>query len=559
MAAGLPEIPASRMRLRPLSLLVLLAVAVLAVASFFFTRHVVSDQEHKLLKQRTDEAALYLSSLLGSVRSQFSSLAGTAAATNADVDAFRRSTKLLTSAPGGFATMALVRTTGPLQVVAQSGQPIPTTLDGPRATAVQSAVTHAGLTGGLVDTPLFGGTPNNRNLGFAYTSPALQGYAIYAESVVHPQVASPTTSGQPFSELIAAVYVGPRALPDQLLTASAGAGKLPLHGDTAAAKSPVGEGEPWLLVAKARKPLVGSAATATPWILLGAVLVVGMFGVLVVETLGRRREYALAVADERTEELKGSMRELADAQEQLVRSERLAAIGELASTIGHELRNPLGVISNAVYLLRGDLGPNPTDAASRHLSTAEREVSAATVIVSDLLEFARQRDPVTTDVDAVALIDEALTVLPPPSGITAVRNLPAPPVLLAADRDMLRQVLLNLIGNAYQAMIDGGTVTVGMTTDGARLHMSVTDTGVGMDPDVSSRVFEPFFTTKARGVGLGLAVSRRIVEAHGGEITVVSAPGQGTTFTVTLPRVPVPRQASDSAAETAETTAEVAT
>jgi len=543
VAAGLPDIPATRMKLRPLSLLVLLAVAGLAVASFVFTRHVVSDQEHKLLKQRTDEASLYLSSLLGSVRSEFSSLAGTAAATNASPDAFRRSTKLLTAAPGGFATIALVRLNGTPQVVAQSGQVIPTTLDGARATAVQSAVSKAGLTGGLVSTPLFGGDAKTRKLGFAYTSPALPGYALYAEDDVHPQVSSPTTSGQPFSELVAAVYAGPRVDASQLIAVTGGF-KAPLRGDVASAKSPIGEGDPWLLVAKARRPLVGSAATATPWILFGAVLVVGLLGVMVVETLARRREYALAVADERTEELKDSMRELAGAQEQLVRSERLAAIGELASTIGHELRNPLGVISNAVYLLRGDLGPTPTDAASRHLSTAEREVSAATVIVSDLLEFAKQRDPVTTDVDAVALVDEALTVLPPPSGITAVRNLPPPPVLLAADRDMLRQVLLNLIGNAYQAMIEGGSVTVGLTTDGARLHISVTDTGIGMAPEVSRRVFEPFYTTKARGVGLGLAVTRRIVEAHGGEISVVSSPGQGTTFTVTLPRVAVPKQAS---------------
>jgi signal transduction histidine kinase len=532
-------------RLRPLSLLVLLVVAVMAVGGFVFTRHVVSDQEHRLLKQRTDEASLYLSSLIGSVRTEFSSLAGTAAATNADPNAFRRSTKLLTSVPGGFATLALVRTSGTPAVVAQSGTPIPAALDGTRAAAIQEAVSKAGLTGGLVSTSLFGGTPNDRKLGFAYTSPTLPGFAIYAESDVHPQVASPTTSGQPFSELIAAVYVGNKADSSQLLAAGAGAGKLPLRGDTAAAVSVVGEGQPWLLVAKARHSLVGSAATAMPWVLLGAILLVGMFGVIVVETLARRREYALAVADERTEELKGSMHELATAQEQLVRSERLAAIGELASTIGHELRNPLGVISNAVYLLRGDLGPTPTDAASRHLSTAEREVSAATVIVSDLLEFARQRDPVTTDVDAVALVDEALSVLPPPTGITVVRNLTEPPVLLAADRDMLRQVLLNLVGNAYQAMIDGGTVTVGLTTEGSRLHVSVTDTGIGMAPEVSRRVFEPFYTTKARGVGLGLAVSRRIIDAHGGDIDVVSAPGKGTTFTVTLPRVPVPRQASD--------------
>lgn len=551
MSAGLPEFPAARVRLRPLSLLVLLVVAVMAVASFVFTRHVVDDQEHRLLQQRSDEAALYVSSLIGSVQSEFSSLAGAAAATNANPAAFRRSTKLLTSLPGGFATIALVRTAGTPTVVASSGLPLPATFAGERQAAVRAAVARTGQTGALVGTPLFGGTPDVRELGFAYTSPSLPGYAIYAENDVHPKVSSPATSGQPFSELIAAVYATPRVDAGQLIAASSGAGRLPLRGDTAAARSPVGQGDPWLLVAKARHPLVGSAAKATPWVLLSAVLLVGLLAVVMVEMLARRREYALGVADERTEELKGSMTELAAAQEQLVRSERLAAIGELASTIGHELRNPLGVISNAVYLLRGDFGPTPTDAAARHLSTAEREISAATVIVSDLLEFARQRDPVMTEVDAVALIDEALSVLPPPSGITLTRQLPDPPVLLTADRDMLRQVLLNLVGNAYQAMLEGGTVSVAMTADGPRLNISVTDNGAGMTPEVARRVFEPFYTTKARGVGLGLAVSRRIVDAHSGDLNVESTPGGGTTFRLTLPRVAVPRQAGapDVAAE----------
>jgi signal transduction histidine kinase len=273
-------------------------------------------------------------------------------------------------------------------------------------------------------------------------------------------------------------------------------------------------------------------------------MLAALLATAVVETLGRRREYALAVADARTRELKNSLEELAAAHDQLIRQERLAAIGELASTIGHELRNPLGVISNALYLLRGDIAKAPTESSSRHLATAEREVSAATVIVSDLLEFARQRDPVMTDVDTGALLDEAIAVLPPPTGITVDRIGPTTPVVAVADRDMLRQVLLNLVGNAYQAMPEGGIVTVGVSDGGDTAQLQVSDTGIGMTEDVRSKLFEPFFTTKARGVGLGLAVSKRIVDAHGGSISVDSQPGAGSTFTVSLPKMRVPRQAN---------------
>jgi len=246
----------------------------------------------------------------------------------------------------------------------------------------------------------------------------------------------------------------------------------------------------------------------------------------------------------RTDELERSMGELAQAHDQLIRQERLAAIGQLASTIGHELRNPLGVLSNAVYLLRGDLGDNPTDAAQRHIATAEREVSAATVIVSDLLEFARHRDPVLLEVDLADLIQEVLSVLPPPTGVEVSADI-GPSVTLRADRDQLRQLLLNLLGNAYQSMPDGGRVNVGAMSGGGVVRFWVTDSGEGIPPDVRERLFEPFFTTKARGVGLGLAVCSRVVEAHHGEISVDSTPGEGSTFRVTLPVVVAPRQPAD--------------
>src|SRR5437764_7668917 len=149
-----------------------------------------------------------------------------------------------------------------------------------------------------------------------------------------------------------------------------------------------------------------------------------------------------------------------------------------------------------------------------------------------------------TDIDTGALLDEAVAVLPPPTGITVDRVPSTEPIVAVADRDMLRQVVLNLVGNAYQAMPDGGTVTVSVTDAGDSADIQVSDTGIGMDADVRSRLFEPFFTTKARGVGLGLAVTKRIIDAHGGSITVDSRPDTGSTFTVSLPKMRVPRQST---------------
>jgi signal transduction histidine kinase len=290
--------------------------------------------------------------------------------------------------------------------------------------------------------------------------------------------------------------------------------------------------------------LVGSVATWTPWFLLAAGLLAALMATAIVETMARRREYALGLVKVRTEELQQSLSDLASAHEQLVRQERLAAIGQLASTVGHELRNPLGVISNAVYLLRGDVGPEPTPAAQRHLATAEREVSAATVIVSDLLEFARERQPVVDDVDITGLIDEVLAILPPPTGVTVDRSGESN-ITVRGDREMLRQVLLNIIGNGYQAMPDGGRVTVGVESVGGAVQLRIGDSGVGMSAETQERLFEPFFTTKPRGVGLGLAVTKRIVEAHNGTISVSSEEGRGTAFTVLLPVIAAPRNGSD--------------
>ncbi len=531
-----------RSRLRWLSIAVLVVVSGLAVAGCLITRNIVADQEHKLLKQRAEEAGLYLSTAVSSVQTELASLAASAAATHESASAFEQSTKLLTALPNGFTAVALVRNDTPPAVVASTGSGLEDGLGDIRTAAVTEAVEKVGLTGSLIATPLFK-SGDSRRLGFAYASPGLPGAVIYAEAEVTSTQSS--TQGQPFSELIAAVYAKPRVESDQLVAATQSHEKLPLSGKTVSVKSPVGQGEPWLLVAKARHPLVGSVATWTPWALLAAGLIAALLATAIVETMARRREYALGLVKVRTEELQQSLADLASAHEQLVRQERLAAIGQLASTVGHELRNPLGVISNAVYLLRGDLGPDPTPAGQRHLATAEREVSAATVIVSDLLEFAREREPVVDDVDVSGLLDEVLAILPPPTGVTVERT-GSGDVTVRGDREMLRQVLLNIIGNGYQAMPDGGRLTVDVSTVDGAVRMRVADTGAGMTAEAKERLFEPFFTTKPRGVGLGLAVTKRIVEAHHGTITVSSEEGHGSEFTVLLPVIAAPRNGADA-------------
>jgi len=313
-----------------------------------------------------------------------------------------------------------------------------------------------------------------------------------------------------------------------------------LTGEVAYRRIPVG-GTKWLLAAQARNPLGGSFPNAVPWIVLAVGLIGAGVATGVLLILQRRRDYALTLVDARTAELHASLEELSDTQARLVFQERLAAIGQVAAAVGHELRNPLGVLTNSLYLIRTALPGGDTERIERHLTTAEREIGAAVVIVEGLLDFARQSEPELEEFDLDDLVDEALSVAPPPAGIDVARRRPDEIGGVRADRQQLRQVLLNLLTNAYAAMDGEGVLMVDAVAAGRRVEIRVSDTGVGMDEDTVNHIFDPFYTRKAKGIGLGLAVTRRIVEAHGGTIVVRSAPGEGTTFAVRLPGALVPK------------------
>jgi signal transduction histidine kinase len=295
-------------------------------------------------------------------------------------------------------------------------------------------------------------------------------------------------------------------------------------------------GRRWLLAASAQSPLVGTFANAVPWVILAVGIAIAGVSGGVLLFFQRRRDYALALVDVRTRELERSMADLKATQEKLVFQERLAAIGQVAAAVGHELRNPLAVLTNTLYLIRAGFSGDEEQRMGRHVDRAEREVGAAVVIVESLLEFARAREPLDESVDLGDLVEEALSVAPPPEGVEVqLEGLETAPVV-RADHQQLRQVLLNLVTNAYQAMAGVGLLTIrAQAAPDGGVELAVSDTGSGMDAETAAHVFDAFFTRKAKGIGLGLAVTKRIVEAHGAAITVESAVDGGTTFAVTLP------------------------
>ncbi|OGL05809.1 MAG: hypothetical protein A3I03_14590 [Candidatus Rokubacteria bacterium RIFCSPLOWO2_02_FULL_68_19] len=241
----------------------------------------------------------------------------------------------------------------------------------------------------------------------------------------------------------------------------------------------------------------------------------------------RRTERVLVALEEKT-------RELEAAQEELVRKERLAILGQLAGGVSHELRNPLGVMKNSVYYLKMVLPED--ERVQKHLRIMEREVTTATRIVSDLLDFARAKPPSQAPTDLSELVREVLDRTPLAENVEVVARLAPdlPPV--AVDALQVQQVLGNLITNGAQAMPEGGTLTIETARAEGGARVAVSDTGVGIAPENLEKIFQPLFTTKAKGIGLGLAVAQGLAEANGGTISVESAVGRGSRFLVVFPQ-----------------------
>jgi len=225
---------------------------------------------------------------------------------------------------------------------------------------------------------------------------------------------------------------------------------------------------------------------------------------------------------------------LEEAQEELVTKENLAMLGQLAGGMGHQLRNPLGVISNAVYLLKTIL-PRGNEKAEEYIDVISSEVLKSSKIISDLLTFAQVQ---ATDVKQIAPIDLVHQVLksnPSPGNVRVRIRISGSMPDISIDVQQIEQVLGNLITNAYQSIAEDGKVIISAHQKSGFIYFLVKDTGIGIRTEDLSQIFTPLFTTKARGIGLGLAISKRLAEANGGTIEVKSKKGQGSTFTLILP------------------------
>jgi signal transduction histidine kinase len=242
---------------------------------------------------------------------------------------------------------------------------------------------------------------------------------------------------------------------------------------------------------------------------------------------------------ERTADLEQALVTLKSTQEELVRREKLAMLGQLASGVGHELRNPLGVMTNAVYFLEM-VQPNAEPVVKEYHALLRSQIGLSEKIVSDLLDFARIKPPRRESVPLTRLIDDQLSRVSVPEDIRVVRELAAGLPHVHVDPVQIGQVVLNLLVNAVQAMEEqGGVLTLRGSIDDGRVRLDVIDTGPGVKPELQEKIFEALFTTKARGIGLGLAVSRSLAEANHGKLSLTSKPGEGATFTLIVPAVAV--------------------
>ena len=203
--------------------------------------------------------------------------------------------------------------------------------------------------------------------------------------------------------------------------------------------------------------------------------------------------------------------------------------------MAHDLRNPLTAINTNLFYIKNVLPEALGDKIEGSIESIEGAVEHSSKIIDDLLQYSRATDLKSERLDLGSVLEQFVAGLDIPPSVKLVRNLETG-AFINGDLAKLKRVFQNLISNAVEAMPSGGTLILSVRAEGDRVVAEVDDTGVGMDPATLRQLFNPFFTTKAKGLGLGLAICQRLVEAHGGDIGVRSEEGRGTTAVVTLPR-----------------------
>ena len=496
--------------------LVFVLVMALSIVAWAVTKSGVDRENSDLLKNDAAQIQLLLQSTISGIQTQLRSVAYFTAAAADSPTVFAQQAATLQGQPGiSVAVIELKgQPAGQVRVTVASGPDLHT---GELLPAGLAAVVRAGsgaLTGGLVhvgSTTLYG----------LATSPSVSPSSVTLEtSRLDPNKPTPNRTG-PYQKVYVDIYSSSPGGPPQKIVTTYGRGTLPKP--VATSKDTVGA-LTWRVDVSPRFALIGSTAENAPWLMLGIGIVVAVVLTVFVELLARRQRYARRLVEERT-------RELVEAQRTLLRQERLAAVGEMASVVSHELRNPLSAVVNDLYLLRQHLGGALPPDGDRYLNNAEREIYRAARLSEDLLSYTRERTPQWATVDFASLVTDVLQSTPPPNGVEVRVD---STVSFDADPALMSQVLTNLVTNAYQAMPQGGGVRLAAERQNGGTVISVQDGGSGFDPDLAGQLFDPFFTTKEGGTGLGLAIVLRLVEAHGGTVSIENVDSGGARVQVRI-------------------------
>ena len=532
-------------RRRPFAVPVFAALVCSAIVTAVVVSRVVHDQERRMLDDRAGEASALLSTSFSPLTSTLPLLGAVSSANPQFFDGVAKSV-----AQNGHGSIGIATSTGgafAVSVAAGDGPVVGDQLTGDRAALATRALTASGLVSSVFDQS------GQRRLAFALAIGTSHDTVIY-EEFAFDQTAVTRTENSPFSELEGAVYASTTADSSRLLFATTSS--LPVTGDVAQRSFKVGTDD-WLLVVKARRPLVGDFAESSPWYVLGVGLLTALLVTALVAIVSRRRVYALALVDERTSELRDALaakelleqgqRQAREAAEEANRSK-----SEFLSRMSHELRTPLNAVLGFAQLLESeDLAEADHDSVKqilrggRHLLDLINEVLDITRIETGTFQLSPE--PVLAG-EVLADIIELTSPLAAQANIHLVTGATSGgcDVHVLADRQRLKQILLNLVSNAIKYNRQGGTVALSCErSDATGLRLKVHDTGPGIRPEHLGLLFTPFERlgaehTTVEGTGIGLALSRRLAEAMGGTLDVETNLGQGTTFWVELPVVEGP-------------------
>jgi len=267
-----------------------------------------------------------------------------------------------------------------------------------------------------------------------------------------------------------------------------------------------------------------------------------------VRSIGRNRDLKTRVPTDGNDELSGlgksineMLTDIEDKTARLRKAEHLAAIGQLAAMVGHDLRNPLTGIAGATYYLKTKLEAKMDTRAKEMVSTIEGAIAHSDKIITDLLKYAEEMKLDISETEPRYILSEVLSHVKVPNNVR-ILDKTRETQRIKCDQEKMKVAFAKLVENAFDAMPNGGMLKVESTKVKEGVAISFSDTGVGMPSEVMTKLWSPLFTTKAKGMGLGLTICKRIVEAHGGTISAESSVGKGSTFTVTIPTDPRTKQ-----------------